>query len=58
MQKRSLIVSVLLACALWLVASPLAAQSDEIFWFNNYADALQEAQRTGKPIFLEYRCEP
>jgi hypothetical protein len=48
----------LLACALWLVASPLAAQSDEIFWFNNYADALQEAKRTGKPIFLEYRCEP
>jgi hypothetical protein len=58
MQKRSLIVLVLLACALWLVASPLAAQGDEIFWFNNYDDALQEAKRTGKPIFLEYRCEP
>jgi hypothetical protein len=48
----------LLACALWLVASPLASQDDGIYWFNNYQDALQEAKRTGKPMFLEYRCEP
>jgi hypothetical protein len=58
MQTRHLIVSLSLACALWLVASPLAAQDDGIFWFNNYDDAMQEAKRTGKPIFLEYRCEP
>ena len=41
-----------------MVVRPLAAQDGGIFWFNNYEDALQEAQRTGKPIFLEYRCEP
>ena len=25
---------------------------------DNYKDALKEAKATGKPIFLEYRCEP
>jgi hypothetical protein len=58
MDKRNLIVPLLLAGAIWLVASPLAAQDDGLFWFNNYDDAIQEAKRTGKPIFLEYRCEP
>lgn len=31
---------------------------DEIVWLDNYQAALQEAKKTGKPIFLEYRCEP
>lgn len=57
MQKRHPIATLLFVFALWLVASPLAAQ-DDLYWFDNYAEALQEAQRTGKPIFLEYRCEP
>ncbi len=47
-----------LACALLFLAVPLAAQDDGLYWFDNYNDALQEAKRTGKPIFLEYRCEP
>ena len=36
------------------------AQQDEdgITWFDNYKGALAEAKKTGKPIFLEYRCEP
>jgi hypothetical protein len=58
MQTQNLVFRVSLACALWLLAGPLAAQDDGIYWFNNYSDALQEAKRTGKPIFLEYRCEP
>ena len=58
MQNYSLMIRASLACALWLFVSPLAAQDDGIFWFNNYNDAMQEAKRTGKPIFLEYRCEP
>lgn len=58
MQARNLIASLSLVCALWLIASPLNAQDDGIYWFNNYDDAIQEAKRTGKPIFLEYRCEP
>jgi hypothetical protein len=43
-------------CLLW--ALPLLAQDDSLDWLNNYKDALQEARQTGKPIFLEYRCEP
>lgn len=27
-------------------------------WFNDYAAARAEARRTGKPIFLVFRCEP
>lgn len=30
---------------------------DEIEWLDNYADAIREAKRTNKPIFLEFRCE-
>ena len=38
---------------------PLAPAQDEdtIDWFDNYDKALQEAKRTRKPIFLEFRCE-
>lgn len=31
---------------------------DDIVWLDNYQAALKEARATGKPIFLEYRCEP
>lgn len=58
MQKQSLRFPFLLACIAWLFASPLPAQDDGIYWFNNYNEAVQEAKRTGKPTFLEYRCEP
>ena len=39
------------------VAVPTLAQ-DEIRWLDNYREAIQEAKRTQKPIFLEFRCEP
>jgi hypothetical protein len=35
-----------------------AAQSDDINWLGSYKEALSVAKKTGKPIFLEYRCEP
>jgi len=35
-----------------------SAQEDELFWYDNYKEALKVAKETGKPIFLEYRCEP
>jgi uncharacterized protein YyaL (SSP411 family) len=39
-------------------AAPLTAQEeDTIDWFDNYEKAVQEAKRTNKPIFLEFRCE-
>jgi hypothetical protein len=44
-------------CLLLLPFLPLFAQ-DDLDWLNNYKAALDEARRTHKPIFLEYRCEP
>jgi hypothetical protein len=39
--------------------APAAAQSKEgIQWHDNYQQALKLARESGKPIFLEYRCEP
>jgi hypothetical protein len=48
----------LLAGAIFL-PPPAAAQSKEgIQWHDNYQQALKLARESGKPIFLEYRCEP
>ncbi len=41
-----------------VLAASLSAQSGDLFWHENYQDALVEARETGKPIFLEYRCSP
>ena len=38
--------------------SAFGQDADGIHWLTNYQDALTEAKATGKPIFLEYRCEP
>lgn len=35
-----------------------AAQADDINWLGSYKEAVSAAKQTGKPIFLEYRCEP
>ena len=48
----------ILGLLLLTTSLPLLAQDDTIDWLNNYKQALQEAKRTQKPIFLEYRCEP
>jgi uncharacterized protein YyaL (SSP411 family) len=42
-----------------LFSTPALAQDDEdtIDWFDNYEKAVQEARRTNKPIFVEFRCE-
>ncbi len=37
---------------------PAQSQEDELVWLDNYKDAVKLAKSTGKPIFLEYRCEP
>ena len=57
MRKRDLLHA-LVGCFLAVVAFPCLAQDDEIRWLDNYHEAIQEAQRTQKPIFLEFRCEP
>jgi hypothetical protein len=39
-------------------AGRLLGEDNEINWLESYAEARQEAARTGRPIFLEFRCEP
>ena len=47
----------LLAC-LWILGAGAAlAQDDTLNWLGNYKEALKVAKETGKPIFLEFRCE-
>lgn len=50
---RALLLAVL---ALPLLAAP--QEDDSLTWLDNYEAAVKEAKATGKPIFLEYRCEP
>jgi hypothetical protein len=42
------------------VLLPLAVpqEDDNLYWLDNYETAVKEAKATGRPIFLEYRCEP
>ncbi len=56
--KRNFVLYAILACVVGSVVVPLLAQDDEIRWLDNYSEAIREAKRTGKPIFLEFRCEP
>lgn len=57
MLQRSLLV--LFSLALLLSGVPVLAQDDNegIHWLTSYKEAIQEAKKTGKPIFLEFRCE-
>jgi hypothetical protein len=57
MQIRQFILLATLAC-LGGLAVRLLGEDNEINWLESYAEARQEAERTGKPIFLEFRCEP
>ena len=36
---------------------PVLVQEDTVGWLDNYKEAILEARRTQKPIFLEFRCE-
>jgi hypothetical protein len=59
MNVRTLTVHYLLASVVILsFAAALSAQDDMIYWIENYPEAIQEARKTGKPLFLEFRCEP
>lgn len=53
---------ILAACALVLSLASAFAQaqgaSDEIEWIESYDDAIAEARRTGRPLFLTFRCVP
>lgn len=50
----------LIACgalAAALLAHPAPAE-DAVTWIQSYDEAISEARRTGRPIFLEFRCAP
>ena len=40
-----------------LFVSGQDSTEEGIDWLGNYQEALAEAKRTNKPIFLEFRCE-
>ena len=33
-------------------------QNEGIVWLEDYQEARRQARDTGKPIFIEFRCEP
>jgi hypothetical protein len=37
--------------------APALCQEEQVEWLDNYQKAVEEAKRTQKPIFLEFRCE-
>jgi hypothetical protein len=49
---------VLLAAPGLSVAQPRKLDPAKHGWHSDYAEARAEAKRTGKPIFLVFRCEP
>lgn len=59
MSTRRLTIHSLFASYLILsLAAAVSAQDDMIYWIDNYPEAIREARKTGKPLFLEFRCEP
>jgi hypothetical protein len=56
MRIRGFWVYTLLVGVLGTGAAPLPAP-EEVAWLDSYGDAIREAKRTQKPIFLEFRCE-
>jgi hypothetical protein len=43
--------------ALMFCVAPALAEQENVDWTDNYQQAIAEARRTNKPIFLEFRCE-
>jgi len=41
-----------------LLTPTIAFAEEAVGWITSYEEALEEARRTGKPIFLEFRCGP
>ena len=46
------------AALIGLVAMSPAPAKEAVVWIESYDEALAEARKTGKPIFLEFRCAP
>ncbi len=44
--------------AIGLLVTGAASAKEAVTWIESYDEALAEARRTGKAIFLEFRCAP
>ena len=55
---RTLVTTAPIVFVCLALSLPLFAQEETLDWLDNYKQAIAEAKRTQKPIFLEYRCEP
>jgi hypothetical protein len=51
-------VVIVLGAAGFITAAPQKPNPAKFGWHTDYASARAEAARTGKPIFLVFRCEP
>ena len=60
MFSRTISIGALFAAVLAAGSLPAPAQglTDEVVWIESYEQAVAEAKRTGKPIFLTFRCVP
>ncbi len=56
-RKGFLCAAVLVIAATGLQQKPSFAR-DAVTWIERYDEAIEEARKTGKPIFLEFRCAP
>ena len=59
---RTLSLGILAATVALTLGSTAAAQTGRLAlkngWMTDYPTAKAEAKRTGKPIFLVFRCDP
>ncbi|MEM7674305.1 MAG: hypothetical protein AAF212_13255 [Verrucomicrobiota bacterium] len=44
------------AASLWVIRAEETVE--KVKWLYSYQDAIAEAKKTDKPIFLEFRCAP
>ena len=48
----------LLAASAGGLVADRASAKEAVVWIESYEEAIEVARKTGKPIFLEYRCAP
>lgn len=54
-KRQRFVIGLVLASTVWV---SLARAKQAVVWIDSYKEAIEEARRTQKPIFLEFRCAP
>jgi hypothetical protein len=59
-QKTAIRLAFAAACVTWpwMLALGQEAKPERLRWHDSYAAAKKEAEASGKPLFLEFRCAP